>query len=852
MTESYDQVLNLPIEIQALNNWVTWQLTFQPGRPKPAKIPYYTNGTMRQGEQGSPADVAQLASFEQALENAKAERRSGIGLAILPDCGYTALDFDDCVQDRKIMRPDIAALVFGTYCEYSPSGTGLRALFKGHLPSRKDNKPEGDRFKIEFFGDSGFVTVTGDVTDDCLMFGFEDVVADITPEVRALFVERFGEPVAPVARGELTEVDEDVSFLLSLKPTLGWSIEYASDILDDCDAGCGREDWVKVGMALHFEFSGSAEALELYNAWSARGGNYGGRKDVEGRWRSFGKPGRPNTITGQWLIKWARPFKERKAVKAVASWRSKLKDCKDEYELRSVMCKQIVDDPLITDVDRESLANDLCAALKAIGSKLTLKTCRQLLTPPKAHSEELPAVYDTSRPIHYDDSHCPDWLKGFVYISADDQFFKMNTEVRMTTQGFNANFNRYMPRDENGMVTVSAHTMALEHYRIPAVNRGLYMPKCGPLFNELGGNRVGVLNVNTYSETSVPVADKVYTEAGLKAVELFKKHILMFCDQREREAKLLMSWLAHNVQKPGVKIRWAILLKGIEGDGKSIIGDLMRSVMGTMNVKSVGPTVLAKDFNGWSEGSCLAIIEELRIAGHNRYDTANRLKPLITNDAVEIHRKGKDSYEVWNTQNYISFTNYVDALPLTNTDRRYMIIFSPFTTKEELEIATGGSAKYFSELHNALHTQFRAVRKFLLEYKIDYNEFNPNGHAPESDEKNQMIEMGISDDQRLIQQCIEQGGVGISKNVLVSSYLRVAANFADSDTVISKHEFNKIMERLGWTKYPKRVWWNNKTEIVWHYGKVGNWEQKMLPILEATLPGKLQNSDDLSTLSALF
>lgn len=851
MTESYDQVLNLPIEIQALNNWVTWQLTFQPGRPKPAKVPYYTNGKMRQGEQGSPADVAQLTSFEQALESAKADRRSGIGLAVLPDCGYTALDFDDCVQDRKIMRPDIAALVFGTYCEYSPSGTGLRALFKGHLPSRKDSKPAGDRFKIEFFGDSGFVTVTGDVTDDCLMFGFEDAVADITPEVRALFVERFGEPVVPVANGALTEVDDDVAFLLSLKPTLGWTIEQASDILEDCDAGCGREDWLYVGMALHFEFGGSKAALELYNTWSAKGGNYGGRKDVDGRWRSFGKPGKPNTITGQWLLKWAKPFKERKAIKSVANWRTKLKECKDEYELRHVMCKQIVADPLVTDMDREALANDLCAALKSIGTKLTLKTCRELLTPEKV-VVELPAVYDPQRPVHYDDSHCPDWLKGFVYIGADDVFFKIDTDVKLTRNGFNANFNRFMPRDENDMVIVSAHTMALEHYRIPAVHRGVYMPKCGPLFNDMGTGQVSSLNVNTYSPLSVPEAAKTYTPDGLRVIELFKKHIMLFCGQREREATLLMCWLAHNVQKPGVKIRWSILLKGIEGDGKSVIGDLMRSVMGTLNVKSVSPTVLAKDFNGWSEGSCLAIIEELRIAGHNRHDTANRLKPLITNDTVEIHRKGKDSYEVWNTQNYISFTNFSDALPLTDTDRRYMIIFSPFTTKEDLENATGGNGKYFTELHNALHAHYRAVRKFLLEYEIDYTLFHPNGQAPESNEKLTMIQMGISDEQALVKECIEQGGVGISKAVVLSSYVRTAANFADSELNITNYEFKRIMERLGWTRLPTRVKWNGKTEILWHYGNVGNWEQKMRPILDATLPGGAPDSEKFLTLSALF
>lgn len=32
----------------------------------------------------------------------------------------------------------------------------------------------------------------------------------------------------------------------------------------------------------------------------------------------------------------------------------------------------------------------------------------------------------------------------------------------------------------------------------------------------------------------------------------------------------LLYWMAHNVQKPGVKIRWSPILKGVHGDGKTL------------------------------------------------------------------------------------------------------------------------------------------------------------------------------------------------------------------------------------------------------------------------------------------
>lgn len=70
-----------------------------------------------------------------------------------------------------------------------------------------------------------------------------------------------------------------------------------SRLLDHIDPGCGYQDWVQVLMGLHHETAGSDEGLELADAWSRRAANYGGRDDVEVKWRSFEKgSARPVTI----------------------------------------------------------------------------------------------------------------------------------------------------------------------------------------------------------------------------------------------------------------------------------------------------------------------------------------------------------------------------------------------------------------------------------------------------------------------------------------------------------------------------------------------------------------------------
>jgi hypothetical protein len=80
-------------------------------------------------------------------------------LALLDD-EHVALDFDHCGDEHSM--PDwIRNIVSRTYAERSPSGNGIRAIFRGELPQglrdRKDHT-----VGLEVFTGSGFVTITGD------------------------------------------------------------------------------------------------------------------------------------------------------------------------------------------------------------------------------------------------------------------------------------------------------------------------------------------------------------------------------------------------------------------------------------------------------------------------------------------------------------------------------------------------------------------------------------------------------------------------------------------------------------------------------------------------------------------
>lgn len=58
-------------------------------------------------------------------------------------------------------------------------------------------------------------------------------------------------------------------------------------LLEQHSPDADYQDWIAVGMALHYETQGSDAGLALWNAWSSPGKKYKGIGDLETHWRSF-------------------------------------------------------------------------------------------------------------------------------------------------------------------------------------------------------------------------------------------------------------------------------------------------------------------------------------------------------------------------------------------------------------------------------------------------------------------------------------------------------------------------------------------------------------------------------------
>ena len=665
-------------------------------------------------------------------------------------------------------------------------------------------------------------------------------VSDPVAQRSGLFEGLFGDTVAidisdmgfPIANTSLAPWDD--ADLMGLSSTLNWTLEFGRAVMMDLNADSDRATWVNDLAALHHEFSGSEEALEIAVEWSQTASNFGSRKDVEDRWASFGKYRGGAAITGRWLLKRRADCQSHLKYTARDEWMAQVTSAADEFAVREKLCPQIAADSRLDDLGRENLAQALFEAFKRLGTKYPIGECRKMLV-------------EKSNGKNAKKNDLPKWAAPWVYVTNDDKFFRPDSEEWLSVQGFNARFNRELPSDEDSGPPNATWTV-LNQLDLPPVTKAMYLPWADHLFVQ-----DGVSCVNTYRPSTTPTPILTMEVAHWAIVNLIVRHITLLAGGRIEVVTTMLDWLAHNVQKPGVKVRWAPLWKGVEGDGKTVMGSLLASVMGRINVRNVSPKVLGTDFTGWAEGAAVAVLEEIKLTGHNRYDILNALKPFITNDSIEVHSKGKDTREAINTTNYMAFTNYTDALPLTETDRRWWVVFSPFSTRAEMEQAVRDIAPdlgaYFDDLHDAIHQHPAVLRRWLLDYKIS-DSFRPNGTAPMTAEKSVMVGMSSSEDEDAVRDILDNCGVsvvageehgairGVTPTVFSSRCMGDALALSDADLSLNGYTRNKLFNKAGFTKLAKKVKWDGEAHRVWVKGNATVEPDDVRRILNGTLPKK--------------
>jgi hypothetical protein len=187
---------------------------------------------------------------------------------------------DNCVHDGKVPA-EILDAVGMTYAEYSPSGRGVRALLRGNVGNHKALTTLTD-YGFEVFSTTGYVTLTGNMLDHVDLVGVEDTLARVSPKLVELCERRFG-----ARKMEGGSQDAVLDFFGGTLPPMGLTVERMEELLGKLDPDMGREEWIRVGMALHHETQGDDTGFELWDEWSAGGSTYPSTEALRGQWDSF-------------------------------------------------------------------------------------------------------------------------------------------------------------------------------------------------------------------------------------------------------------------------------------------------------------------------------------------------------------------------------------------------------------------------------------------------------------------------------------------------------------------------------------------------------------------------------------
>lgn len=289
----------IPEELKAVPRWLLWRFTWSGG--KWAKKPFTSNGTP-----ASSVDPTHWASFDSAALAFSLGDFDGLGFAL--GDGYHGIDVDDCRtgDDWSPLAQEVLSSVPG-YAETSPSGQGLKVITRTNLDRAHVDHAKG----LELYPSSRYFAVTG-----ARLNGHDTLPAEPV-DLSGFVVRHFG-----ASRGSVATDRFDIP-----KPPLALTPEQIEAALSAC-LRAGRLDvygeWLQVGMALHHQFGGGADGLELWDQFSSQAAGYTGFEALEARWRGF-DAGSGSGVTFATVLAWAKEA----APKALPNTPFRFTHCRD-------------------------------------------------------------------------------------------------------------------------------------------------------------------------------------------------------------------------------------------------------------------------------------------------------------------------------------------------------------------------------------------------------------------------------------------------------------------------------------------------------------------------------------------
>lgn len=234
-------------------------------------------------------------------------------------------------------------------------------------------------------------------------------------------------------------------------------------------------------------------------------------------------------------------------------------------------------------------------------------------------------------------------------------------------------------------------------------------------------------------------------------------HATPFVDHVKRifnkpgDADQFLDYMAHRVQKPWEKPRFALLIAGGQGVGKDTAVEMCCPAIGAWNVANIDPSALEGSFNEFAASTLIRISEAANLHEMTKWAFNERTKVLIAGspDICQINPKYGQKFTVKMYCGVIITTNHLaSGIYIPADDRRYDVIES--ATMAEMGIEDELVRKtYFSDLWDwFLEGGVHHIVAFLQER--DISGFSASNGQRKTDAHKTVVAGGMTSDAWLL------------------------------------------------------------------------------------------------------
>lgn len=220
------------------------------------------------------------------------------------------------------------------------------------------------------------------------------------------------------------------------------------------------------------------------------------------------------------------------------------------------------------------------------------------------------------------------------------------------------------------------------------------------------------LMVNQWRGWTTTPHDKKVTNDDVRPFIDYVNDVL--CSGIDAQAHWVMAWIADLFRNPGNKAGTALVLVGVQGAGKSFLGEhVIGAIVGpTHYVQLKDVTKLTDKFNTIIDNKVFVQCDE---AIHSyQKDVASRLKSIITDKTITVEPKGINAYSKPSHMRLLFTSNeetgalFIDPSPY---ERRFSVLKVSAHRARDLE--------YWSMMHAWTAANLSKIMRWLLDYEYD-------------------------------------------------------------------------------------------------------------------------------------